>query len=312
MKRICYLTLVQLFCVGICSAQNPRWKLVDETPIPPHVNLDVRWTASTKTLPSKVWVYHLLPYHFSAEAISNVIMGCSFTEQEVKARKGNEVYFADKTGRKLSISASGSIHFETPEAKFSPTKLAQGVPLMSELPGLATNFVRQIGIPISEVMGYFETDKFNFSEPLTMYYVGDTTITNIAFRSIKFRRSVDRIPFVGGDGASVDIGEYGKPARIDVTWHDLKRFKSYPTVSQKTIIGFLRQGKTFQGLLPMSIGAIDWSAVKSVTIKKVLPCYFAGNTENIYPFLVLFATLDNGQESVDVQIECPMIDETKL
>jgi len=167
--------------VGICFAQNPRWKLVDETPIPPHVKIDVRWTASTKTLPSKVWVYELLPYHFSEGAISNVIMECSFTEQEGKERKGNEVFFADKAGRKLSISASGSIHFETHEAKFGPTKLAQGVPLMSELPGLATNFVRQIDIPISEVMGYFETDKFNFSEPLTMYYVGDTTITNIAF-----------------------------------------------------------------------------------------------------------------------------------
>ena len=62
----------------------------------------------------------------------------------------------------------------------------------------------------------------------------------------------------------------------------------------------------------MSIGEIDWKTVKSITVKKALPCYFSGNSNRLIPFLVLFTTVDDGHESLDVQIECPVIDEAKL
>jgi hypothetical protein len=123
---------------------------------------------------------------------------------------------------------------------------------------------------------------------------------------------VDGIPVVGGDGGGFDVGEHGKIIKIDIVWHNLEPGESHPTVSQGTIMDFLRHGKAFQGLLPMSIGEIDWKTIKSVTIKRALPCYFAGNSNRLIPFLVLFTTVDTGHESVEVQIECPVIDETKL
>jgi len=295
-------------------SENPRWKIVDEKPIPARADLDVRWAASMKNLPSEVRTYRLLPNRFSAEVISNVLGICSFLQKDEKEQGTNGLVFQTAEGaRKLFVSfASGTIHYDIPEPQYGPGKLAQDVPDMRQLPQLATNFVRHIGIPISDITGYFETDTFNFSEPLTMYYVGDTTITNIGFRSVKFRRSVDGIPIVGGDGGGFDIGEHGKIIKIDMAWHNLEHGASYPTVSREMIMSFLKQGKAFQGLLPMSTGEIDWKTVKSVTIKKALPCYFAGNSDRLVPFLVLFTTIDTGQGNMDVQIECPVIDETKL
>jgi hypothetical protein len=313
-KTFSLLFLAQLLCCGSVFSQNPRWKIIDEKPIPAHADLDVRWEASMNNVPPTVKTYRLLPERFSGDVISNVVGMCSLSEKDKKQQGANAIVFQSSTGaRKLFVSlASGAIHYEIPEPQYGPNKLAEGVPEMNQLPKLATNFLRQIGIPISDVTGYFGTDTFNFSEPLTMYYVGDTTITNIGFRSVKFRRSVDGIPVVGGDGGGFDVGEHGNIIKIDIVWHNLEPGESYPTVPQGTIMGFLRQGKAFQGLLPMSIGEIDWKTVKSITVKKALPCYFSGNSNRLIPFLVLFTTVDDGHESLDVQIECPVIDEAKL
>ena len=61
----------------------------------------------------------------------------------------------------------------------------------------------------------------------------------------------------------------------------------------------------------MNVDPIDWLAVKKVTVKKALPCYFAGSTGTIFPFLVLFTSVDTGRQIVDVQIECPIVNESK-
>jgi hypothetical protein len=312
-KKTALFLIVQTFCWATGFSENPRWKIVDVTPIPTRADLDVRWEASTKTIPSKIRIYRLLPNIFSPEVISNVITLCSFTEKEETGRNTNGTTFQNSAGsQKLSISfPSGSIHYEIPERRYGPTNLATGVPEMSRLPELATNFVKQVGIPISAVTGYFQTDKFNFWEPLTLYYVGNTTITNIAFRAVNFRRSVDGIPIVGGDGGRIYFGEYGKISKISITWHSLERHESYSTVSRKTMMNSLRQGKARQEPVSDNVGFIDWATVKSVTIKKALPCYFAGNSDWLYPFVVLFTTVDTGHGNVDVEIDCPIIDEAR-
>jgi hypothetical protein len=284
------------------------------TPIPARSNLDVRWDASMKTIPSKVWIYRLLPNKFSPEVISNVMTLCSFTEKDKTESNANGMTFQSSDGsRKLSVSfPSGTIHYEIPDPHNWSTNLAHGVPEMSRLPELATNFVKQVAIPLSAVTGYFQTDKFNFSESGACFFIERTLITNIQVRTIKFRRSVDEIPFVAGDGCDIDFCEHGKISEISLTWHDLERQKSYRTLSQKKIMNFLRQGKARQGPVLDNVGDIDWATAKSVTIKKALPYYFAGDTDQLYPFLGLDATVDTGHGMVDVGIDCPIIDETKL
>ncbi len=163
---------------------------------------------------------------------------------------------------------------------------------MSQLPQLATNFLNQIDIPVSAVTGYFNTDKFNLWEPSTLYYVGQTIITNIEFRAVNFRRTVDGLPIVGGDSGSVYFGEFGKICQISLNWHYLERAKLYPAVSQKAVIDFLRRGKAIQGLLPENYSGINWPAVKSVTVKKAWPSYYSGSTDSLYPYLALWTTVE--------------------
>jgi hypothetical protein len=312
MKKLFFL-MVQTLCLTTGFSENPRWKMIDQTPIPARADLDVRWDASTKAIPSKVWVYHLLPNDFSPIVISNVMTLCSFSTNEYTTQNTSGIAFQNPDGsRKLSISfSSGNIEYETPDPLFGPTNLAKEVPPMSRLPELTTDLLKQINIPLSAVTGFFETDKFNLWEPLTMYFVSNTIITNITFRGVNFRRSVDGIPVVACDGGHIYFAEHSHISKLSITWHNLKQYKSFSSLKTKAIVRLLRQGKAIQEPVPMNVGYIDWPNVKSVTIKKAEPLYFAGDTDWLYPFLWLDTDVDTGHGIVDVGIDCPIIDETK-
>jgi len=314
MKKKIFFFLVQTLCLTTVFSQNPRWRMSGQTHIPAHADLDVRWDASTRAIPSRVWVYQLLPNDFSAKAISNVMTLCAFSANEEILQNTNGVMFQNSDGAlKLSISfPSGNIEYETPEPLFGPTNLAKEVPPMSRLPELTKNLLKQINIPLAAVTGFFETDKFNLWEPLTMYFISNTVITNIAFRGVNFRRTVDGISVVACDGGRIYFAENSQVSKLSITWHNLKRYKSFPSLTPKTIIQLLRQGKAIQEPVPMDVGYIDWPNVKSVTIKKARPLYFSGDADWLYPFLYLRALVDTGNGTVEVGIDCPIIDESKL
>lgn len=311
MRKIALLLVAKLLC-SAAFGQNPRWRIADETPIPARADLSVRWEASTTNIPAFVSIYRMLPHRFTHRAVSNAVVLCDFSGRKGETQAENELSFVDRPGgRRLVISLNaGVLHYECAERHYGPEKLAKGVPKMSELPKVATNFLHILEIPLDEVTGFFDDEKFNYSEPLTMFYVGDNTITNIAFRSVKFRRMVDKIPVAGGDDGGFDVGEGGHLTHADLEWHDLERLETRATISSEAIQKLLLHGRTFQGLLPMNVNPIDWSIVKSVTVKKVMPCYFAGRSGLLYPFAVLFTTVDTGHELVDVQIESPIVDES--
>ncbi len=313
MKKKIFFLFIQTFCLTTVFSQNPRWQMVDEVRIPARADLDVRWEAPTKTIPRKVWIYQLLPNDFSPTVISNVMTLCSFSGNEKTMQNTNGMAFQNSDGsRKLSISfSSGNIEYETPEPLFGLTNLAKEVPPMSRLPRLTTNLLKQINIPLSAVTGFFETDKFNLWEPLTMYFVSNTVITNIAFRGVNFRRAVEEIPVVACDGGRIYFAEHSQVSKLSITWHNLKRYKSFLSLKPKAIIQLLHQGKTIQEPVPMNVGYIDWPNVKSVIIKRAEPLYFAGDTDLLYPFLWLDADVDTGHGIVDVGIDCPIFDETK-
>ena len=232
----------------------------------------------------------------------------------------NGVTFKSPDGsRTLAISFStGNIRYDTPEPHYSPTNLAQGVPQMSEMPKLTKNFLQKIGIKPSEVMRNTNgAPRFNFWEPFTEYYPkdypkGKPAITNIEFRAVNFSRSVDGAEVAGDAGhCGIEFGEHGKISQIHLSWPDLKRYKSAPTLKPQAIMQLLREGKAHQGATLDSVGDIDWMSVKSVTIKQAWPCYFAGDSNLLYPFLVLWTTVDTNHRNVAVGIDCPIIDETK-
>ena len=74
-------------------------------------------------------------------------------------------------------------------------------------------------------------------------------------------------------------------------------------------------GKAVQGGIPMDLPAIDWAVVKSLTVKKAELCYYAGDrlapSEWLMPLVSLWTTVDTGHGNIDVEIDCPIIDETK-
>jgi hypothetical protein len=309
-KKKILLSLIQIFCATAGFAQSPPWKANNEA-IPARPDLDVRWQDSAK-FPRKVWAYDLLPNYFSPKIISNVMQLCSFTGKDKVDDGANGITFesADHS-RTLSISfSSGEIKYETPEIRYSPTNLAVGVPSTNQLPAVAKNILSKLHISFTDITGWRGASKIDFSEPLTMFYVGDATITNIPYRTVYFRRSVDGMPIVH-HFYRFNIGEQGKISKISIAWPNLKRTKSYRTISPKDVINFLRKGDAVRGPVPTNIGDIDWLNIKSLTIKKAVPSYQVDGNR-LYPFLFLDALVDTGNGTVAIGMSCPIIDETKL
>jgi hypothetical protein len=243
---------------------------------------------------------------------------CSLTAKDKTAQSTNGMTFqSPDRSRKLSISfPSGRIDYETAEPHYGPTHLAEGVPPMSEMPKLATDVVRKAGISFSEITNPFDrgrrtegTSKFHLSEPLRIYFVGDTPITNIEYRTVKFWRCVDRIPVNAGDGGEVTFGEHGKIRKFTIVWRNLERYQWLATVNPKTAMNFLREGKAVQGLV---LDSSEWATLKRVTIKEASPLYYDGHSGWLYPFLALVATTEPTYGHTQFEIDCPIIDETKL
>lgn len=216
--------------------------------------------------------------------------------------------------RILSVSfSSGSIQYQTLEPSYGPTNLAQDVPQMSELPKLTKSFLRTVGLKFSEIEHYTNgAPNFDFWEPFTEFYLKNGPVTNIAFRAVVFRRAVDGAEVIGDAGyCQLQFGEHAKISKIDFSWPNLERYKSAATLKPQSVIQLMRDGKAHQGLLPMGLDEIDWQTVKNVTVKQAWPCYFGGNSR-LYPFLDLWTTVETSQGYVDIEIDCPIIDEANL
>ena len=310
MKKNLFIFMVVL-CHTAGFAKNPPWMAGNEK-IPAYTNLDIRWPDAPK-FPREVWVYNLLPNTFSPEIISNAMALCSFTEKDKVAEDKNEVVFQNGNGaRSLSISfASGEIQYETPEHRYGPTNLAIDVPDLKRLPLIATNLYYKLGINFSDLTGRFDTNRIQYLAPaMTLFYVGDDTITNIPYRTIMFERFVDGMPIAHRNNR-FNVGEHGAVSKIAITWPKLERVKSYRTVSPKDVIKFLRAGNAVRGPVPTNIEGIDWPSIKSLTIKKAVPSYQVDGSR-LFPFLYLDAVVDLGGGTVEIGMGCPLIDETKL
>jgi hypothetical protein len=310
MKRNLFIFMLLLWHTA-GFAKNPPWMASNEK-IPAYTNLDIRWQDAPK-FPRKVWVYEVLPNTFSPEIISNVMTLCSFTEKDkVEDDKNGMVFQGENAARSLSVSfSSGEIQYETPERRYGPTNLAVDVPQVSQLPFIATNLLRRLGINFSDIVGYSNTNRIEYLAPaMTLFYAGNDTITNIPYRTILFKRSVDGMP-IAHRNDRINVGEHGMVSGISITWPKLKRIKSYRTISPKEVVKFLRAGNAVHGPVPTNIGGIDWSSIKSLRIKKAIPSYQLDG-DRLFPFLYLDAIVDMGDGTVEIGMGCPLIDESKL
>ena len=317
-KRILIL-LVQCICATGLSQGLSLQTLGQPFKSP---NLLVCWDAPTNVLPSTVWSYRLLPRTFSARAISNLVAACGLSEDDESISNADAVVFknADKNPtRFLGISSSrGAIYYQSVN-NYGPTNLAKDVPAMGEMPKLTTNFLSEFGINTADIEKRTNgTPRFRFWEPSTEYFVSNEIITNIEFRAVNFRRSVDGANVLGAGTAGngqIEFGPHGRPVGIDLTWPNLERHKSFRTVTTETIIRWIREGKAVQGGIALNLPDIDWMTAKRLTVKKAEICYYAGNHLSpslwLMPLVSLWTTVDTGNGMVNVEIDCPITDETK-
>jgi hypothetical protein len=282
-------------------------------------DLDVRWNLNTNALPTHVWTYRLLPRAFSPAAVSNLMAFGSFTAKDIIVSNADEMVFKRGNVAALSISARfGSIGFQSYKRR-ELTNLLHDVPKLSDLGRLTTNFLNQVGIDISEIEKRQDgIPDFHFSEPNKFYLVNQTLVTNIEFRSVTFRRAVEGARFVGngaGGDCEIQFGEHGVPSKIWLSWRNLERGYKDPVASHETMTKWMRQGKAVQGATLSSIPPIDWKRVKSVTVKQAKLCYYGGDqfapSDWLIPFAALWTTVDTGYSNVEVEIDCPCIDEKK-
>lgn len=283
-------------------------------------DLEVRWSAPTNALPSEIRVYRLLPNRFSPQIISNLVAMCSFTENDKVQDDTNRLAFqsADKSRRLGILFPLGSIEYEA-QQHYGPTNLVQDVPTEARALHLATNLFPRLGIRLEDIEKQEGgTPNLHVFDSETMYFVNHTTITNIEFRGVRFRRAVDGALFVGagvGGNCEIRFGDHGRISKLSVSWRNLQLHKQCAAVSPETLVKRVREGKAVQGMLLMGTDPIDWKTVKSVTITAAKLCYNAGGpfdpADWLMPFAALWTTVDTGHGKIDVEIDCPIIEETK-
>ena len=200
--------------------------------------------------------------------------------------------------------------------------MVKDVPSENEALRLTKKLLPQLGINLSDIEkeAHSLEPNFHVSDMGVTYFVNHKAITNTEARVVCFGRAVDGISFVsigtGGDG-EIHFGGHSHIIRMLITWRNLERYKAYPTFDPEMIVKSIRDGKAIQGMVPDSVGSIDWKMVKSVTIKKAKPCYYAGGdrfapSDWLQPYAALWASVETDHGDVDVEIDCPIINEPKL
>lgn len=314
MKTIVLLLLLQAACATGFS-QTLSFKF--GTPFR-RTDLDVRWNAPSNSLPKEARVYRLLPRQFSPSVISNLMTLGPFSQSDLVYSNANEMLFKKQSDELTSLlisSQHGAILLQKSNP-YGPTNLAKHIPPPSELPTLTSNFLKGVGIDIVDVEKRPDgKPDFHSWEPSTEYFVNHKFMTNTEFRAVSFRRCVDGASWLGngsGGNCEINFGEYGKPSGIRLSWRPLEPYKRYLTADPATIIKWIQSGRAVQGATRMDAEIIDWKTVKNLTVTKADLCYYAGDPFNpsdwLMPFVALWTTVDTGHSTMDVEIDCPVID----
>jgi hypothetical protein len=121
------------------------------------------------------------------------------------------------------------------------------------------------------------------------------------------------LPFTGhGEdaGLSIDFGDQGKIAQLQLVWRKLQRHKVCRVLSPPEIMQCVRQGKA--RISPFTM--VNSSPAKQLRIKRVVIAYLgaSGDTSQklVYPFSGLECSLDDGGgNSAEIVLNCPILSE---
>jgi hypothetical protein len=295
-------------------------------------NLVVRWEARKHPWPKTLWTYRVLPREFPPVVISNLMALGSFTGKDRTYSGTNGLVFGHPYAAPyLDICfTAGTVDYDGRTQHYSPTNLANNVPGTNQLLRLSTNFLAKIGIGLSEVAkrenGQPKLWWPDDSTDHTLYFVGDTTITNIESRRVFIYRALDGVEFHYGAGdCEVEFGEHSRVVRLQLDWRAVEHDKLYAAAMPDRIIEWIRQGKAYQKhmLVHGFETIVDWPTVKSLTVKTAKAyydgeCFFARASAGqpilpswVRPYAEITGTVDTGTTNLNVEIVCPVIDETQ-
>jgi hypothetical protein len=323
MKEALLLVLLEVFSVGAFFQSLPS--KATETPIQ-RTNLVVRWEAPKHPWPKTLWIYQAVPTKWSPMVISNLIVIGSFTDKDELTTYGTNGMLFTNSGRILTISRFGEIRYTTPDKGKASGK---NVPGTNQLFQVAVRLLPKLGISLSDIAkGEDGKPEIRYVNDLGSSYVENHVfIHNITGREVRFNRSLDGIICRGwdtGGHGDFDFGDNGQIDKIWLYWSTLERDKSYSSVIPAAIIKLIREGKAVPHGMLGSLGeeAIDWPAVKSLTIKTAKPFYSGESYHGeraqrpffpswLRPYATLQGTADIGTTNKGFWIDCPIIDESK-
>lgn len=275
-------------------------------------DVTIRRRVPTNVFPPTVSTYHILPTKFSPAVLSNLMAVARLTEADRMKGAGENFVSADKS-RTLRINPlRGTIEYtDTSVVHSGLTDRSVDVPREDELFGLTTNLLPKLGLRLSEIkrMENSTEPEFNFYEPqLTMFQTNSMLLTNIPQRSVFFRRRLDGGAVLGNDEGGncwIFFGSHHAISKIRLQWPSLERYKTFPTADFNTITRWIGEGKGRHGLISSDVGEIDWSKIKTLTVKKAEICYITKG-KYIHPLASLWTTVESGTGNFDVEIDCPV------
>jgi hypothetical protein len=284
-------------------------------------NLVVRWKAAKKPWPPTLWIFQAGPTRFSTSVISNLMEICCFTETDKKDYGDSGMVFSQPNGsRNLRISFPEATIEYWSTCSYEPTNLARDVPSLKQIFTLTSALLPRIGIVPSELSTTEKgKPKFVVFESPAEYNLGNTPVTNVLSRSIRFSRALDGIELYGdGGNGEVEFGDHAQITKLSLSWRKIQRTKSYPTATPQTIVEWLRKGRATYRLATRGLGTwpIDWASANQITINKAQAFYWGQvyqtkgtvpSSTTVRPFAALLATVGTGSTNIDIAIQCPIL-----
>jgi len=295
--KIC---IVSLGLCLVCSAASGSGPPLDQFGTRfTNADCEIVWKTPTNSLPPSVWVYRVLPSHFSASVISNLIALGEFAPNERVANLGPDArdlgaicYSNDK--RSLGIHRElGFIEYRYPRAE--AVRITEGVPTEDEIRTMGTNFLKMLEIDPSSVspdIGVIDDTAHNYQRnPFRI-------TTNTHARIIGFGRRLDGIDFYNkAESVEIKFAHHAVVRDLYLSWRNLERDNLYKTASPETIVKRMRGGECFAQVYgETELRLPDIGGFKRVTIIKATPYYYGEWMDKeqkwVYPFLYLETKVD--------------------
>jgi len=318
-------SIILFHCFGALAAV-----LAPEMPGKPFnsTGFEVVWKVETNALPTKLWVYRVLPSHFSPGAISNLMALGPFTAQDrtnilsPTLNHPTALYFVKPVeGRQLGIYPHlGYIEYRDRQAD-NPLD-AQGVPNEAEAVKLATNYLRRLDIDFAQLATKPNSSELSVSTSTNMVSFQGTNGTRVrqtTLTSASFARKLDGIDFRGSSGFFVEFGHHGRIHVLRLEWRNLQREKEYPIASSTAFSEWLKTGKCGWLIPSRDLQRIDWNWAQKVTVIGMTPLYLGESRDimqdRVYPFAELQTAVDvapgtPAPPNIKVRICSPIIEDT--